>query len=354
MRVVTVGAGPCGLYASRLLSGLGHEVTILEEHPSVGRPVQCAGLVGTPVVERFGREAVINTIDSALIRLGTRSLELHRPGVAHVLDRTRFDASFASGLDIATSSHVTGVRAAGDGTYRVDAAGTVYEADLVIGADGPCSVVRKSMGFSAEVRQYTACQERIVQDVPDEHHVLVEVCRPFFSWAIPEGGGILRVGTFGKQRDLDAFKEHAGLSGGVIERTVACVPVGKAQLARGGAVLVGDAAAQTKPLSGGGIYYGMCAAEFLASAVEAEDLSLYPAAWQRAFGREVSFGLAARRIYERMSPHDLSRVFDILCENKERIEDEADFDRHSSLARLFIGNPRLFAVLGRYLFSVFS
>ncbi len=62
--------------------------------------------------------------------------------------------------------------------------------------------------------------------------------------------------------------------------------------------------------------------------------------------------MSARKIYESMSDRDLSRVFDVLCENGGRIEAEGDYDNHSSLARILIGNPRLLAVLGKNIFSL--
>jgi digeranylgeranylglycerophospholipid reductase len=40
-----VGAGPAGSTVAYGLARAGHRVLVLEEHPRVGYPVQCAGLV---------------------------------------------------------------------------------------------------------------------------------------------------------------------------------------------------------------------------------------------------------------------------------------------------------------------
>ncbi len=352
MRIVTVGGGPCGLYVSQLLQRQGHDVTVIEEHGEVGTPVNCAGLVGTSLIEKFGDAAVINRIDGATVHFGGRSLSLRRKGVAHVLDRRSFDMRFSDGLDISFSTRVTSVSREGTGTYSVKTPDASYAADMVIGADGPCSIVRRSLHFDASVSLYGACQQRIRTDVEDESMVTVELSRPFFSWVIPEGSGIARVGTVGNVSGLEAFKAKYGVSGEVLSSFSAPIPVGRTELVCGNAVLVGDAAAQVKPLSGGGLHYGLSASEMLASAVGGGSISAYPSAWQKEYGREISFGLSTRKVYETMSDRDLSRVFDVLCENSGRIESEGDYDNHSSLARILIGNPRLLAVLGKNLFSL--
>ena len=50
--ITIVGAGPAGSYLGYLLAKQGREVTIVEEHDTVGRPVQCTGIV-THSIEKF-------------------------------------------------------------------------------------------------------------------------------------------------------------------------------------------------------------------------------------------------------------------------------------------------------------
>jgi len=61
-----IGAGPSGSYLAFLLAKSGKKVQIFEEHSSVGRPVQCTGIV-TSSISRFIRlkkEFVINRPNS--------------------------------------------------------------------------------------------------------------------------------------------------------------------------------------------------------------------------------------------------------------------------------------------------
>jgi len=86
-------------------------------------------------------------------------------------------------------------------------------------------------------------------------------------------------------------------------------------------VLVGDAAAQVKPLSGGGIYTGMrggqLAAEVAADALRTDDLSAaslarYPRAWDAELGEEFRRALYVRRVFTRLSDRELDALVDAL------------------------------------------
>lgn len=347
MKIITVGAGPSGLYVSQLLSRQGHEVLVIEEHDTIGEPVQCAGLVSSTFADTYGSSSVLNVIDGAHVHCCDVSFDLVRPGVASVLDRAAFDASFSNGIDIERGNRVDEIRVAG-GSYLVSTPAATHEADIVIGADGPSSFVRSTLGFPSEIAFYGACQQRVrVKGDVDDAMVTVDLKRPFFSWAIPEGDGVVRIGTVGTVSSLERFKSRFGFEGSIIDRTGGIIPVGKCSLIRGGAFLLGDAAAQTKPLTGGGLSFGLRAAEFLAEAIGQGDPCRYYHRWNAEFGREMSFGRSIRKMYENMSENDLVKVMSILAEKRERLEQEADFDMHATIARILFSTPRFYPVFGK-------
>lgn len=49
---VVVGAGPAGLIAAREIASRGYDVKVFEEHPEVGVPNHCAGLVSVDGLDR--------------------------------------------------------------------------------------------------------------------------------------------------------------------------------------------------------------------------------------------------------------------------------------------------------------
>ncbi len=98
--VIVVGAGPTGSNSARLLALAGHKVLMLEEHPTVGHPVQCAGLVTprtfdhTPfpigdLLQSELRGARIVAPDGTAVTFETSAVQ------AQAMDRARFDQRMA-------------------------------------------------------------------------------------------------------------------------------------------------------------------------------------------------------------------------------------------------------------------
>jgi flavin-dependent dehydrogenase len=122
-------------------------------------------------------------------------------------------------------------------------------------------------------------------------------------------------------------------------------------------MIVGDAAAQVKPTSGGGLYPGLrCAGYCATTAINAlkqtqfttETLKAYPKGWITEIGRELSLGMKFRRIYKKIDNQQLEKYFEKLNTQKniELIEKYGDIDFPSKLAfPLLKTNPSLLKLL---------
>ena len=84
-----------------------------------------------------------------------------------------------------------------------------------------------------------------------------------------------------------------------------------------GIVLVGDAARQVNPLSGGGILYAMrageIAAEVISEACEEKDFSQrklyeYEKRWRQDFGRRLEIGLKAKEYFLKMPSSRMNKL----------------------------------------------
>src|SRR2546426_9820232 len=98
--VIVVGAGPAGLYTALLMAEEGLDVLVFEEHPEIGVPTHCTGIVSgeTNRLYKIPEEVVLNRPPSCLvISPGGRVAELEDPGEEIAgLDRAGFDRALAA------------------------------------------------------------------------------------------------------------------------------------------------------------------------------------------------------------------------------------------------------------------
>jgi digeranylgeranylglycerophospholipid reductase len=116
----------------------------------------------------------------------------------------------------------------------------------------------------------------------------------------------------------------------------------------------GDAACQIKPITSGGIYYGMKSAEMLAEAIRDGKLSDYEHKWNEEFGQEVRFCLLARNIMENMGEDVLLKVFAYVKDNAPLIEKVGDFENHSTVFWSLFATPRPYPTIGNVLMELFT
>ncbi|MFA4843832.1 MAG: NAD(P)/FAD-dependent oxidoreductase [Candidatus Margulisiibacteriota bacterium] len=359
LKIIVVGAGPVGCYTAQLLKHYGYNPVILEEHPEVGKPVSCAGIVGKGIFEEMrlpvSRKSVVNTIDGAKVSFNEISFELRRPGVALIVDRASFDKEMSQKLEIEFSTELQDIHQIRDG-YLLKTNNGEYFADLVIGADGPNSRVRRALGFTSDMKLYRGYQYRVKMEAERTDQVTVSYIKPFslFTWLIPEGDGVVRLGTIcnNPYQELNNYMEKNGLTGEIIEKNAGAIPIGNCELVRGNAALVGDAACQVKPITSGGIYYGMKSAELLVDSIREGNLAQYTARWSEEFEQEIKVCLLLRYILENMGDDILKKLFEYVRDNARLIEQIGDFENHSSVIWSLASNPRTYPTIGTLLMGM--
>ena len=371
MEIVIVGAGPAGCYTAQLLKKYGFKARIIEEHREVGKPVRCAGLVGRQVFENIllplSESSIINQINGALFFYRDDNFQIEREGVAYVIDREKFDKNLSQGLEVECGKKLIEIKKERSGYILKTDLEDIY-ADLVIGADGPSSQVRKFINIYKNngkddkkdkkrdrEKLYVGVQYRIKLDKeltsPSITQVHLREGVPFFIWIIPEGDNIIRLGVISKNccKDLEQFIEDFRIKGETIEKLAGIFLLGLTQNFYQNIALVGDAACQIKPLTGGGIYYGLKSAELLAECVREGKLDEYDKRLKKKFGREIKFGLKGRQIYEKLNNNELEEIFLIFKKNAGFIEKMADFENHSKIFVEAFKNPKIFMEAGKIL-----
>ena len=149
MKILIIGAGPVGCYTAKLLQENGYNKTvILEEHSTVGRPVQCAGIVSKNLITQLqtfiSNDSILNQVNVFnIISPGIKDFFIKIPKIAVIIDREKFDQSIAEGLNIKYNQRVHSITKQNNCYYVKTVDGNSYEGDILIGADGPDSVVRR-------------------------------------------------------------------------------------------------------------------------------------------------------------------------------------------------------------------
>ena len=369
MEIVIVGAGPVGCYTAQLLKNKGINARIIEEDQEVGKPIRCAGLVGREVFENtllpFSKSSIVNQIDGASFFYRDDNFRINREGVAYVVDRERFDKNLSEGLEVECGKKVVEIKE-GRSDYKLKTNdGEDIYADLIIGADGANSRVRKYINFMDNdngsdkkrgyIKNYLGVQYRIkIKEnlfCSKTTQVHLREGIPFFIWVIPEGNNIIRVGVISEnaQKDLEEFLKGFKINGEIIGKLAGMIPVGFTKNYYKNIALVGDAAVQVKPLTGGGIFYGLKSAELLVKCIRENRLQEYDKRLKRKFGREIKFGLKARKLYEEINEKELKNIFMMFKKNTGIIEKAANFENHSVIFIEILKNPKIFKDAGEIL-----
>jgi geranylgeranyl reductase family protein len=322
--VVVVGAGPAGSRFARSAAERGWDVLVLESG-EIGRPLACSGHVSLDIwefVPDSKRESLLeNEIHGARFHLGgagSRAYPFYKDEtVSNAIDRVGLDRTLAecareAGAEIRTGHTVTTVEEFAD---RVEVRATgpdgveTVDARLVCGADGPRSKVRSAVGLP-EPNELLHGVLGFSDEIDDDDFVDVHLTIPrFFAWRIPRQDAGVEYGLAVAPGD-DAparFETLVSEYGVDIERRCSgAIPIGPPDRTVGKrSFLVGDAAGQTKPFTGGGILYGMRAADIAAREIDPDHPSTlheYEHAWRSALGRDQALGTAIRAAYSLPRP----------------------------------------------------
>ncbi len=269
LKTAIVGAGICGLYLAWKLSQRGYNVTVFEKKEKIGKQA-CSGLFSERILEFIPESGKLiqNQIDSVLIHFPRRTIRIKFSKrflvMSHFeLDNLVADLAAASGAKIILNHPLNSLP---EGFSRV------------IGCDGPNSVIRKSLGLGNP-----AFRLAIQGFIPKEDHSdFVETwpVKNGFIWKIPRGRET-EYGVIGNPKHIKTIFENFLKKNNLqlpklqlrwrrtnvlrlnkIESAI--VPQGFIIPKHSSiATLCGDAAGLTKPWSGGGVVWGLLAANIL-------------------------------------------------------------------------------------------
>ena len=347
--VVVVGAGPIGSTAARYAAMHGARTLMLEDHSFIGSPVGCTGLLSTRAVSECDIEPsddfVFNSVRGAFVHpMNGPCLPIDgKKTKAYVVSRKIFDRRLAGmaleeDVELCLNSRVSAIEKA-DGKQKVSIVRNgqpeTIKAKVVIGADGVRSKLAKMAGLGNVTKVLSGIQAEVPYRSDDTDFVELFVgsqAPGFFAWAVPVDENISRIGmaidpahknaTVAKQLLDNLLTNNSHIAskygGGKLDLVIGGIPLGPLEKTYSdGLLVVGDAAGQVKPTSGGGIYTGaVCAkiaGEIAAKAVVEGDssanfLSEYDRRWRAKIGKELAMGMRIHRFVGGLKDSELDEL----------------------------------------------
>jgi len=391
--IIVVGGGPAGSYSAYTAARRGASVTVCEEHETVGAPNHCAGHLNISGLKQLGIQVPSGAIENRIVGAtffslsGCRFRLRCRSPVTYVVDRTAFDRSLAeqamkTGVEYHFRSRVKSLLSDPSGVKGVKLSdGTRLEARMVIDAEGCSSAVLKTSGLrgvnaSNVVRGIQVEVDRLEDVETDMVEVYLgrEVAPDFFAWIIPRRDGTAKVGLATSKGN-----PHEYLDRFLYKHPVAAKKLGKSKITDcyahpipvsgpipktffDGLLVVGDAASQVKPTTGGGVIFGLTCARIAGEVacealkvgdVSAARLSAYERRWRRQIGFELKAMHWIRRMLNRVSDSRLDSIIE-LC-NRVGVTDvlerfgDVDFQGRSLVS--MVRHPAAFAVGAYFIYS---
>jgi len=353
--VLVIGAGPAGSIAAKTAAEKGLDVLLIEKRQEIGDPVRCAEGVSKQYLKRHVE------IDKKWICADLKGSRIYAPDgtkiemaeeiaggeVGYVLERKIFDRALAenaakAGAEVRVKTRATGLIIEDDFIKgaRLMHLGKEYDvhAKIVIGADGVESKVGRWAGIDTSLKpiDIETCVQYLVAgiDINQEYcefYIGSEIAPGGYVWILPKGEGKANVGIgilgskMGKFKPrpidyLNTFLEKKFPNARIVEMIFGGVPVSGSieKISANGLMLIGDAARQSDPVTGGGILNAMdagkMAGEAAFAAISAGDVSLekfedvYEKRWRATTGHALDLSLIVKNCFIDLTDEDLNSL----------------------------------------------
>ena len=372
--VIVVGGRVSGSISSSYASKNGSNVLMIEKHQEIGTPVHCAGGVSDSFFKTMNikpsSEYTLCRVEGGKIYSPDGNFISSKDKIlkGHILDRKIFDKNLAiraanEGVDIMLKTTVTGLL-----TEKGQVKGVVAKhlgkkieisSKVVIAADGIESQVAKLYGLDTNFNPQNVCScaqmEMVGLDVDTEmleFYFGEKIAPRGYVWVFPKGENRANVGLGIRNSEktaheyLKTFLKKIG--GTPVELNVGAVPLGGPikKTYGNGILIVGDAAGQVDPVTGGGIHVSAECAKIAgtvaADAVQKEEysekyLKKYEINWKNGIGRSLEKAIKFRNLFDKLNDEDINNLIKY-AKNK-------DINSKLSILKLIKEYPELLKIL---------
>lgn len=389
--VAVIGGGPAGSFCALKLAEKRVEAAVFEEHKEIGIPCHCPGHLSINGLKRLGLWPLPKNIVENVFRgakfYTSKGEELNvrfESPVTCVVNRPLFDKFIASAAEKLGVKYYLNSKVASIGDHDGQTRKLIvnrgknkveFSARIVVDAEGATSKILRQAGLTPpSTKGFVYGVHAEVEGVKDVEPDVVQVflgrgyAPGFYAWLIPKDDGRAKVGLAAKSENprklLRKFIFKHPIASVILQRASILQeayhpislggPVKKAYL--NGFLVVGDAASQVKPTTGGGVIFGLncakIAAEVITQTLQFKNYSErflreYQRRYIKLLGFDFKVMLKIRKALDRMRDEKLDAA--IKTCRKLHLEDalknikEIDFQGRGLLKAC--RNPRIIASL---------
>ncbi len=319
--------------------------------------MQCTGIVTQELgkIIELKKRFIINQINNQ--RLFSKHKTASIPSNDIVIDRTKFDQYLAekakkAGAKIHLSHKFLGLTKNSIALANKKNKLVKKQTDIIIGADGPFSETARANNMFSKRQFYTGLQARIKGKFSKDTYETYfgNICSDFFAWIVPESEKTARIGLASRKNTAKKFmrflKAKNIKNSQIISKQAGLIPIfnKNIKIQDNNVFLIGDAAAQVKATTGGGLVPGLKSAKILADCIinnKNYNKQIKP------LKKQLSMHLKVRNTLNKFSDKDWDKLIRTINNEKiKKILHKISRDNPSELAlKLIAAKPGLLSYL---------
>ncbi len=341
--VIIVGAGIAGCTLGKKLIDNGLDVLIIEKTRSLKKDsgIVAARNIGSEIPKKLIKHAV-KSMEFVSPSGSTMEMKTRKP-FAFILDRQDLNNFYRKRVKSIVVYDSVKKISWDDGFVKIECEDRTFLSRMVVGCDGAYSTVGKFMN----IHEKTESSNEVVFGVLAFDKIKSPGIRvyfnkhfspDFFAWTIEQTN---EYGLMCSQRPieyLEYFRKRFGFE--IKDMHAYPMKIGIINTVTDRCLLVGEAAAQSKPITGGGIDLAIVASNYAASTISdafknqsfnKASLSSYETSWKRDCGKEIKRQLFLRNIYRQLNNKQIDELFNI---GKKHIGEVSGVDDYIQLSEL--------------------
>jgi len=365
MNIAIIGAGPIGSYTASLLARSGHQVHLFDQktQKNIGRPIQCTGIF-PPEIRKYvplHKDFHTNTTQHLqIISPFNHQITLHK--TEYIFNRTKFDqhllqqaiqngTHFHPQHQLLEINHNTHHQH--NLIFKHKNTRKIFSPDIIIGADGPLSLVYQYLNPKKKKSFYYGLQATIKgQFQPDTYQTFFhnQISPHSFAWLVPESKTRARLGLAVKNHPSEHFQQllqHLNITDSqLLQKQAGIIPLFNPKIIfhKNNLFLLGDAASHIKNTTFGGITPALQQARHLVNIIN-QRKPYQPQLKSLQHHHQI------RQILNRFTNQDYHCLIKLLNkpQNKHLLQTHSRENPQKLLIKLALKNPSLLKFI-KYLF----